>query len=160
MSLIIHPYNGFLRNRMNPSGTKQTACRALGFWCLTGFVVLGMAGCAPEQPGWLQRTTHGDCTSVLGCTMTVRVKDTLFRFSASNVGNQLEESRNNGEQWSARTTIPGSRTYRPVQASALNQRILVQSCDANGHLKVQHFNPKTRRWKQIRYVTGGCASRA
>ena len=91
--------------------------------------------------------------------MTVRVKGTLFRFSASNAGSQLEESRSNGERWSAGTTIPGSGTYRPVQASALNQRILVQSCDANGHLKVQRFNPQPRRWKQIHYVTGGCSSR-
>ena len=144
---------------MKTPSAQRTACRVLGFWCLAGFVVLSMAGCAPEQPGWLQHTAHGDCTSASGCTVTVRVKGTLFRFSASNAGNQLEESRNNGEQWSARTTIPGSRTYRPVQASVINQRILVQSCDVNGHLKVQRFNPKTRRWKQIRYVTGGCSSR-
>ena len=122
--------------------------------------MLTFAGCAPEQPGWLQRRANGDCTSASGCTVTVRVKDMLFRFSASKAGSQLEESQNDGEQWSTGTTIPGSGTYRPVQASALNQRILVQSCDANGHLKVQRFNPQTRRWKQIRYVTGGCSSRA
>ena len=157
---VVNQYNGSLRDRMHPPKAKRTACRMFGYWMLIGCAMLTFAGCAPEQPGWLQRKAHGDCVSASGCTVTVRVKDTLFRFSASKTGSQLEESRSNGEQWSAGSTIPGSDTYRPVQASALNQRILVQSCDANGHLKVQRFNPQTRRWKQIRYVTGGCASRA
>jgi len=131
---------------------------SFGLGTLAGIAMLVVAGCAPEQPGWLQRPANGDCASEAGCAVTVRVKDTLFRFSASKVGSRLEESRNKGEQWSAGSAIPGSGAYRPVKASALNQRILVQSCDANGHLKVQRFNPQTRNWRQIRYVTGGCRS--